>query len=754
MHSPRLKWARVLSCRLRVFVGFPTAVLVAGCGNTTTTPPPPPLPLVITTSSLPNGNIGQPYAAALSVSGGQAPYTWTVRGTLPAGLALTSNSGVISGTPTSAAHAVAITLFATDSSKPIRTGSATLNLTINATVAVSTQQSAITANQSLAITSTTNDPAGVNWSASGPGCSVNNCGTFSSTSTPNGTATSWTAPSTPGLYTLTAVSAGDGTTSAVLTIPVTDLSGVSTVHYDLYRDGVNAHEYALTPAVVSGNTFGKLFSCTVDGAVYTQPLWEPQIAINGTKHNVIFVATEHDSLFAFDADSNSSPCTPLWSVNLIDTAHGGNPGETSVPDYGSNELVGAGYGDIAPEIGVTGTPVIDPSTQTLYVVTKSVDSTQTNFYQRLHAIDITTGAEKLSGPTTIAATYPGTYGGGSTTTFNSRQENQRAGLTLANGTIYIAWGAHEDDGPFCGWVMGYDATSLAQKFALNVAPNTGGAGIWMDGDAPAVDGNNNLYLSSGNGIFDGDSPTAPSNDYSDSILRLSGGLEVQQYFTPTDAQNDKANDLDFGSGGVLLIDLPANGSNPTHLVVNGGKDGTYYIVDRDHMGGFGNPNAWQFLYLGTGIFSTPAYWNNTLYAVANNESVQAFPMNPQTAKIAASPSSATPNTFGFPGTNPVISTMPDGSNAILWTIEYHSYCTPRSRACGPAILHAYSATNLTTELWNSNTNSANTAGYPVKYSVPTVANGRVYIGTRGNNIGGADNSTSIPGELDVYGILK
>lgn len=526
------------------------------------------------------------------------------------------------------------------------------------------------------------------------------------------------------------------------------------MHYDLYRDGVNTHEYALTPALVSGNTFGKLFSCTVDGAIYAQPLWMPQITIGGVKHNVIFVATEHDGLFAFDADRNTSPCTPLWSVNLIDAAHGGTSGETTVPSYGPDELVGVGYGDIAPEVGVTGTPVIDPTTQTLYVVSKSVDSTQTNFYQRLHAIDLTTGSERFSGPVTIAATYPGTYGGGSTTTFNARQELQRVGLTLVNGTVYIAWASHEDDKPFCGWVMGYDASTLTQKYALNITPNTGQGGIWMGGSAPAVDANGNLYLSSGDGGFDATSSAAPNNDYGDSVLQMDQALNVKQYFTPSDEENDYTEDLDLGSGGPTLIDLPASGSNPSHLLVVGGKDGTYYIINRDVMGGLGNANAWQLLYLTTGIFSTPAYWNNTLYVTSDRQGIQAYPMNLQTAKIAMSPSSSTSMTFGFPGTTPVISSMPDGSNGILWAIDVSNYCTPRSHSCGPAVLHAYSAGNLANELWNSSTSPANTAGYPVKFTQPTIANGHVYIGTRGNNIGGADNSTSIPGELDVYGILS
>jgi outer membrane protein assembly factor BamB len=276
----------------------------------------------------------------------------------------------------------------------------------------------------------------------------------------------------------------------------------------------------------------------------------------------------------------------------------------------------------------------------------------------------------------------------------------------------------------------------------------------MSGSAPAVDANGNLYLSSGDGGFDATSSAAPNNDYGDSVLQIDQTLTIKQYFSPSDEELDYTEDLDLGSGGPILIDLPDSGSNPTHLLVVGGKDGTYYILNRDMMGGLGNSKAWQLLYLTTGIFSTPAYWNNTLYVTSDRQGIQAYPMNLQTAKVAGSPISVTPTTFGFPGTTPVISSMPDESNGILWAIDVSGYCTPRSRSCGPAVLHAYSADNLATELWSSSMDSANTAGYPVKFTQPTVANGHVYIGTRGNNIGGQDNSTSIPGELDVFGILN
>ena len=302
------------------------------------------------------------------------------------------------------------------------------------TVSVSPLRAGLTVTQTLSVTATTNDSAGVMWSATG--------GSFSAAGSLTGVAVTYTAPSTAGTYTITATSATDITVSASFTVAVTDLAGVYTYHDDLARDGANTQEYALTPSNVNTSSFGKLFSCTVDGAVYAQPLWVANLTIGGVKHNVVFVATQHDSLFAFDADAN--PCVQLWDVSLIDTNHGGTGGEVTVPSGVPGYLVGIGSGDITPEVGVTGTPVIDPSTSTLYVVSKSMNSGGTVFYQRLHAIDLATGNEKSGAPVTITATYPGTGDGGTTDTFNPRQQNQRPGLAFVNGTVYIAWASHED----------------------------------------------------------------------------------------------------------------------------------------------------------------------------------------------------------------------------------------------------------------------------------------------------------------------
>jgi hypothetical protein len=613
-------------------------------------------------------------------------------------------------------------------------------------VTLSPKRGGLTVGQTLSLTGTvTNDSQnhGVTWSATG--------GSFSPTASASGAATTYSAPATAGVYTLTATSVSDVTKSASATIGVTDLAGVFTYHNNLSRDGSNPSEYALTPSNVTSATFGKLFSCTVDGAIYAQPLWVANLAINGAKRNVVIVATQHASLYTFDADTNTTPCTALWRVSLIDSAHGGSNSETSVPSGTSGNLVGIGTGDITPEVGVTGTPVIDPSTDTVYVVSKSVIASGPSFFQRLHAIDLTTGNEKSGSPVTIAGTYSGTGDGGTTVTFDARQQNQRPGLALINGIVYIAWASHEDNPPYFGWVMGYNASNLTQASVLNVTPNVHYGGIWMGGGAPAADSSNNLYLITGNGTFDATNTSGPTNDYGDSFLKLTSSLSVSQYFTPSDQAIDDSIDQDFGAGGAtILVDQP---SGPVqHLVIGGGKDGYLYLLNRDAMGGLGDSKAWQRLNFGNEIFATGAFWNNTFYMAGAGGHLQAFSFNTSTGKFNALGVSQSSVGYGFPGSSPSISSS-GTTNGIVWALDNGNYCTNQSRGCGPAVLHVYDGTTLATELWNSTQGTGNSAGNAVKFTVPTVANGKVYAGTRGNNTGGSTSSTTVPGELDVYGLL-
>lgn len=713
--------------------------------------------LNVATASLPNGQVSVAYTASLVATGGTPPYNWTlISGTLPDGLSLSAATGILAGTPTATANATPLTFNVTDSSVPAQNQPATLALNVSPaliTVSVSPSRAGLTLTQSISLTPTTNDYAGVNWSATGAACSGVACGAFSSAGSLTTVPVNYTAPNVAGIYTITATSATDSTQSTSVSIAVTDLAGVTTYHNDNSRDGVNAQEYALTTSSVTSSSFGKLFSCTVDGAIYAQPLWVPNLTIASAQHNVIFIATQHDSIYAFDADTNT-PCTPLWHANLLDSAHGATSGETSVPSVNPGSLVGLGHGDIAPEVGITGTPVIDLSTNTLYAVSKSVIPSGPTFFQRLHAIDLFTGSEKFNGPVPIAANFPGTGDGGTTTTFVPREENQRAGLALVKGVVYIAWASHEDVPPFYGWLIGFNAADLTQASVLNVDPNAGEGGIWMSGGAPAADSSNNIYLLTSNGLFDASSATPPANDYGDSFLRMDTALNVLQYFTPSDQASDQLNDRDFGSGGAaVLIDLPANGANPTHLVVGGGKDGALYVLNRDSLGGSGDDNAWQRISSGSnGIFATGAFWNSTLYLAGVHGKLEALTLNPATAKLNAAPASTSTMAYGFPGATPSVSSS-GNANGIAWTLDESQYCTAHAPGCGPVVLHAYDATNLATELWNSTQGTGNNAGYPVKFAVPTVANGKVYIGTRGNNTGGADSTTTIPGELDVYGLL-
>lgn len=594
-----------------------------------------------------------------------------------------------------------------------------------------------------------NDPSnqGVTWSCSGA-----NCGTFAKT-TP--TSATYIAPTGAGIYSVIATSVANTSSTASASVAVTDLSGVFTYHNDLSRDGVNAHEFALTKANLNTSTFGKLFSCQVDGAIYAQPLWIPQLTVAGAPHNVVVVATQHDGLFAFDADT--APCSTLWHVSLIDSAHGGSASETSVPSYGPGALVGQGGGDIAPEVGVTGTPVIDPATNTLYVVSKSADATN-QIFQRIHAIDLTTGNERANSPHSIDSSIavPGSSSDGANgvVSFNAGSENQRPGLALYNGVVYVSWASHEDTDPYHGWIIGFSTTNLAAVVVFNSTPNqVNGAsyargGIWMSGGAPAVDANGYLYCITGNGTFDAN---VGGSNYGDTILKLDtgSGLEVADYFTPLDQATLDAGDLDFGAGAAtVLIDQP---SAPfPHLVVGGGKDGNLFVVNRDSMGEFnsGSNNVVQSIPVGGGIFSTPVFWQSNLYVASGP--LQQFAFNSANAQFSVSAQSS--NTYGFSRSTPSLSAS-GTSNAILWAMDNSAYCTPQSGGCGPTILHAYDATNITIELWNSTQRSGDQAGYAVKFTVPTVANGKVYVPTRGNNIGGASSSTSKPGELDVYGIL-
>jgi hypothetical protein len=487
---------------------------------------------------------------------------------------------------------------------------------------------------------------------------------------------------------------------------------VTTYKNDLNRSGQNLAESALTLTNVASSTFGLLRSLPVDGRVDAQPLYLSALSAAGGTFNTVFVATEHDSVYAFDSDSGAI----LWHVSLLGT--------------GEKTSDTRGCGQVSPEIGITSTPVIDRSAGahgTMYVVAMSIDGSS-NYHQRLHALDVTTGAELLNGPVDISASFPAT--GTATSSFDAKSYEERAALLLSNGTIYTSWTSHCDDAPYGGWIISYAQTTLARNGVLNVAANSSaGPAIWMAGGGPAVDASGNIYLLTANGAFETtmDAKGFPSaQDYGNSFLKISSaaaGLSVLDYFTMSNEVAESNADQDLGSGGgMLLPDLMDSTNTLRHLMVGAGKDGNIYVVDRDSMGKFNSSsnNNYQTLtgVLPGGIWSTPAYFNGTLYYGNVSGTLKAFAIS--SAKLGTAPQSQSTTQFTYPGTAPSVSAN-GSANGIVWTHENTS----------PAVLHAYDATNLAHELYNSNQAAANRDQFGAgnKYITPIIADGKVFVGT-------------------------
>ena len=721
--------------------------LLSACGGGSgsgTAGDPPPAALTISTSSLPTGQVGVAYSAVLAATGGTPPYTWSLTsGALPAGLMLNAATGAITGTPTQAVTSAALTFQVADSRTPPVSRSVKLTLTISSTsvgITISPKRAGLTVTQTLSVSATVaNDTSqkAVSWSATG--------GTFSSNASASGASVTYTAPSTPGIYTITATQTSDVTQRAVATIGVTDLHGVYTYHNDVARDGANTSEYALTTANVNGSTFGKLFSCQADAAIYTQPLWVSNITIGGAKHNIVVVATMHDTVYTFDADT--SPCVTYWHTQFIPS------GETfyTAADVSTNSIF--------PDIGILGTPVIDSTSNIIYLVTKTKNISDPGpiVHQRLHALNLADGTEIANSPVELdsSITVPGNCEGGSTIAFNAATENQRPGLALVNGVVYIAWASHGDLDPYHGWILGFNVSTLSRVSAFNSSPNAAEglgycrAGIWMSGGAPAADAAGNLYVITGNGIFDGTSA------FGDSFLKLSAtsGLALADWFTPMDQLSLDAFDHDLGAGGAAVLVDQTSGPHP-HLIIGGGKSQILYLLDRTNMGHFtsGGPDkVVQTLDVSEAAFSTPAFWQNTLYFFGFNGPGLAFTFVPASDTFNPSVASSTVASFSFPGSSPSVSSN-GNANGIVWTIDSNTYGTGDNgpASAGPAVVHAFDATNLGTELWNSSQVPADVAGNAVKFTVPTVANGKVYVPTRGND--STLGAGTVFGEVDVYGL--
>ena len=703
---------------------------LAGCGgggSSTIVPPPPPATPVITTVS-----------PASSAAGAPVTITGTNFGATQGNSTLTFNGAAATPTSWSATSIASLVPAGAATGNVVVTvdgvASAGVSFTV-VPVSISPRTAAVVLTQAQQFNAWVTGGAGINWSVDGIVGGNNTIGQISLSGL-------YTPPSTGGSHTVTATSAANSADSASASVAVTDLAGVFTYHNDLSRDGVNSQEYALTASDVNTNSFGKLFSCPVDGATYTQPLWVPAFNIGGGIHNVIVVATQHDSVFAFDADAN--PCVQYWQVDLLDSLHRGTAGETSVPwVIGNVYQVGYGDGDIQPEIGVTGTPVIDPTTNTIYVVSKSENTSTTTFYQRLHALDLATGNEKFSAPILIAASVPGVGDGGLMVSFDPQNENQRPALALAGGVVYVSWSAHEDKTPYHGWLIGYSAANVQTQVSVyNSTPNGGLGGIWAAGGAPAVDSSGAVYVSTGNGVFDANNTMVPNNDFGDSILRLdpSTGLSLTDYFTPDDQQMLASDDTDVGSGGVVLLPDQTAGSLP-HLLTEVGKEGVVYLIDRDNMGHFQANNNNQIVqsFSASGVWGTPAFWQNGLYFAGSGASLKQFTFDPVAQQFDPAAASQSTEVFNYPGASPSVSSQ-GASNGIAWAIDASQYGPP-APGPSPAILHAYDAENLTTEYWNSSmaANNRDAAGGAVKFVPPTIANGRVYLSTRT--------------EIDVYGLF-
>ena len=514
---------------------------------------------------------------------------------------------------------------------------------------------------------------------------------------------------------------------------VTAQVAVATYHNDNYRSGTNAEETSLTPSNVNVQTFGKRFTFPVQGYVYAQPLYVPRVVIDGTAHNVVYIATEHDQVYAFDVHSGQK----LWQVNFLASGNA----LTIITPVSSNDV---NCGDLVPEIGITGTPAIDVSTNRLYVIAKTkvydVRSHTTNFYQTLHVLDIRTGFETFP-PQRIRAKFPGT-GTGSVNgvlTFDPLVQAQRPGLLIQNGVVFAAFASHCDLGNYHGWMMAFAENALAPSGVTVDTPNGYEGGYWGGGSGLNADSAGSIYGATGNGYFDAD---LGGIDYGDSILRLTWSaarktFTVEDYFTPWNQQTLDQDDGDVGSGGIVL--LPEQpGTRYPHLLLQAGKDGTIDLVNRDNMGHFHSGNDSQIVqtlpFIIGGIWGAPAFWNNNAYFGGYSDYLKAFSFDPDAQLLSTTYTSKSPELYNFPGPTPSVSAN-GNADGIVWIIESDTY------GGGPAVLRAYDATNLGREIYNSNQNPArDRVGLAVKFATPTIADGLVFAG--------AENQVS------MYGLLR
>jgi hypothetical protein len=678
--------------------------------------PPPPISVTVSPTPVNVGTGGlQNFTANVQSDFQRKGATWSLSGAGCSGNTcgtltnITATSVTYQG-PATVPSPATVTLTATSVSDTSKSGSATITVVQGTlSVSVSPKRSALTASQTQQFTATvSNDPlnGGVTWAVEGNNGGNATTGTI--------TAAGLFTPGTqPGLYKVTATTSADASVSATVTVAVTDLTGVLTYHNDNARTGQNLKEYALTTSTVNSSTFGQLFSCPVDGYVYAQPLFVANLTVGGVKHNVVYIATEHDSVYAFDADSAS--CAQLWKTSFL----GIGVGTMSWQDTTS------GTNDVFPEIGITSTPVIDPVTNTMYVEAKTKETVGTGcsaglpcYFNRLHALNITTGAEMAA----VEITAPN---------FDPLRHFGRPALLLNNSTIYVGMGSHGDGCNWQGWLFAYDPATLKQNFAWSTSNPSGcnGAAIWQGGDGPAADASGNVYVITGNGTYDG------SKNFSESVLKLSSTGSLLDWFTPFNYATLDANDVDMGSAGPLILPDSVGSATHPHLLLATGKIAMLFLLDQTNMGKFHSgsnldlqevipvppPNTTQ---LDGGNYGVVAYWNGNIYSTGQNFPLSQFTISngviatPQWAKSA--------NTFPPRGAVPAVSAS-GSSNGIVWVLDLSGWT-----GSGRAVLYAYDATNVANLLYSSPATGTGAAAPAVKFTVPTVANGKVYVGGQGS----------------------
>ena len=727
------KLAAACACAL-VF----TACGGSGGGNSTATPPttapptatPPTNPPTTNPPSATPPTITQHPASQTAKAGTAATFSIAATGTAPLAYQWRKDGAAIGGatspsyttpTLTTADHGTQFSVVVSNSAGTVTSNSATLTISAGnpSAVTITTQPAALSVMAGSAAT----------FKVVASGSSLSYQWRRSGTVITGATAASYTIPAVvagddAAMFSVVVSSASGSVASSAAKLTVTAVTptngvDVVTYKYDTSRTGQNINESILTTANVDPSTFGLLHFIATDGKVDAQPLYLSQLTIGGAPRNVLFIATEHGSVYAVD----TATYAVLWKVSLIPA------GQTPSDDLGCAQ--------ITPEIGITSTPVIDRKAGVqgvMYVVSMSKDATR--YHQILHALDVTTGADVMT-PRGITATF--TDVNDNVTTFDAARYEERAALLLSNGTIYTAWSSHCDVPPYGGWIITYDQATLAQNGVLNVGPSsavgtgdtsaTVGPGIWMSGGGPAVDAAGRVYLVTGNGPFDTtlNADGRPVNgNYGQSVLKLQlegGALSIVDYFALSDGVSLSEQDLDLGSaGGLLLPQLTDVDDKAVNLYVSGGKDGKVYIVDQTRLGGFDparNHNYQQISRVGLqGLKGTPAYFNNRLYFGPQKQGLASFTLSQ--GRMSATPSSTSATVFNYPGTSPAVSAN-GTSNGIVWAHE-------RNLTAG-AILHAYDAMNLANELYNSAQapGGRDAFGSPNKFIAPVITGGKVFI---------------------------